>query len=306
VIGSEDIIDPNMSDTNFVSLRFDRSENAKSRTTELINRAVGGMEKAIDGDGILGEAVREIGIEVPSSILQATTPLIVPVSRSYDEALSDALERIFDEYAHFVVAYRVHTQDLAVDWLSRLSCVPLVPYVVRDEDFRGDESFARGTPGLYSVNDGESLREERFREIDESALLTTISNATYRYSIGDPTLVAEHELFRARRACFLHGDYQSAVVSAYSAIEVFFGAVLNLIHWEIGTSRDEVQGWFKDGGFMTRLRGRYHPVLGGTWNPNEPSAISYGIQALARLRGRVVSCRIRASGARGDRRAFSL
>lgn len=87
---------------------------------------------------------------------------------------------------------------------------------------------------------------------------------------------------------FLHGDFQSAVTSAFSAIEFFFGAVLNLLHWESGTPRPDVRGWFESEGFIARLRKRYHPLLGGNWNPGSLETITGKIQAVAELRGRVI------------------
>lgn len=287
-VAAPDYMDTTVSESNYVSFMFRRINKCPSSTVTMMERAAVHLDTMIDSAGILTSATADQQIEVDGSVLEATTPLITPDSGDFAEALADALDRVFESFSDIVIAYRLQTQDLAVELLSRLNCVPWVPYVIRTGDFVGNDSFRRGMAGLYSVNDGESLREERFREIDDPDVFLCISRLAFRHRLGDPTMGAYHELLRARRACFLYGDFQSAVTSAFSAIEFFFGAVLNLLHWESGTPRTDVQSWFDNEGFATRLKKRYHPLLGGNWNPETPTSIISKINRVSKLRGRVV------------------
>lgn len=156
-VAAPDYMDPTVSDSNYVSFMFRRIKKYPSSTVTMMERAATHFDTMIGSSGILASATADQQIEVDGSVLEATTPLITPNSGDFAEALSDALDRVFESFSDIVIAYRIETQDLAVELLSRLNCVPWVPYVIRTADFVGNDSFGRGIAGLYSVNDGESL-----------------------------------------------------------------------------------------------------------------------------------------------------
>lgn len=281
-------LDFGIRDANFVSIMLKRAKEVDSLSISQMATACSLVDEIIESNGTLTQAMETLQTRVASTVLQATTVLIAPSSGSHNEAISDALERVFEEATRFLAAYRIETQDLAVDLLSRVQCVPLVPYIARVSDFQGDESFKRGTPGIYSVNDGESLRLEHFRERDDARLFELVSETTYKLKQGDPTIAAYHELYRARRSCFLEGDFQSSAVSSFTAIEYFYGAVLNLLHWELNTPRSTVRQILDDERFSTRLKTRYHDHLGGNWDPNIPTSITAQVNKIGTTRHRVI------------------
>lgn len=275
-------------DANFVSIMLKRAKEMESSSVNQMATACSLVDEIIGSDVLLSQVMEKFQIRVASTVMQATTVLIRPSSGSHNEAISDALERVFEEATGFLTSYRIETQDLAVDLLSRIQCVPWVPYIARVSDFQGDDSFRRGIPGLYSVNDGESLRLEHFKERDDIAFFELVAETAYTLHEGNPTITAYHELFRARRSCFLEGDFRSSIVSSFTAIEYFYGAVLNLLHWELNTPRSTVRQMLDTEGFATRLKTQYHPLLGGNWNPDKPTSITAQVNKVARTRGRVI------------------
>jgi hypothetical protein len=275
-------------DANFVSIMLKRAKEMESFPINQMAAACSLVDDIVGSNALLSQSMETLQTRVEGSVLQATTVLIRPSSRNHNEAISDALERVFEEANKFLTAYRIETQDLAVDLLSRIQCVPLVPYIARTSDFQGDDSFRKGVPGLYSVNDGESLRLEHFKEREDIAFFQTVAQRAYDLHEEDPSVFAYHELFRARRFCFLEGDFRSSIISSFTAIEYFYSTVLNLLHWEMNTPRSTVVQMLEGEGFATRLRTRYHPFLGGNWSSDDPASITAQISTVARVRGQVV------------------
>jgi len=248
----------------------------------LVMRVVTGVE----GDP-LSEGLRETvpaPVETAGTVISAVTPLVLAADQDLEQGISDAFDRCLEELGLLVRSYAVQADDLRVPFLSRRNVYPVVLYALREV---AAESLRRQELGVFLAHEGVGLLPGPPPEMDRDGVQVLMTSLS-RLKQGDPFHVASEQMYRARRAYRVEGDYAGAVSAAHTAGEVLLNTVLLLVEWEKGTPREATRRWFEEEGFTKRLRSYYHPSLGGNWNPDDGRGVIGRWHRLGELRGRVV------------------
>lgn len=202
-----------------------------------------------------------------------------------DAGYPDVVGRCLDLLYRQVRAVRLVEQS-AIPELTYERIVPVIPYLWRE----ARSGRAIGEPGLL-VLDHANIHEGRPTQFSPEAM-DQYTQQLERLNVGDTLALYRERRLEARLALSRDGQPAEAAVQAAIAAEVLLDGVLGMILFEDKILGREQSNEPAVAAFSTnlsrRIRGCFHPRLGGRWTFSTGGPIAAWNEATAGLRNRVV------------------
>lgn len=160
-----------------------------------------------------------------------------------------------------ILAYIISTKDFSVYQTTKEMLEPICIYRIIKVD-----PWAEKKKGLFILhyNVGErSVTPITQQELEETVRYVSIIDRNI-----NPFIWGEKYIHNAKR-CLNKGEYNEAIISIQTSIEIFVTQMLQSLWLSDGLSMNEIEGKLEEIPFMSMIKKELHGLLGGNWNKDD-------------------------------------